>query len=1202
MMEVKTDGLLAHDWGESPDYVNHGRVTIVYEELTKLGLKLWFDKFDMAGNLRNEMTVGIETTNCVLVFITGRYQDKVNSLDPKDNCYFEFNFACFRLTSKRIIPVVIDPEMRNTQKWKGRLAAELATHLHVEMSEAIEKHEAKQGDDLLKSKCQELYDQILKIKSSSFVVSVSEGEKFIQLASRELDWIKPCFDTIDTEYCGNVEEDLRVMSHKLSKYPIMNKLLQSLDFDTILFKILEIQENRQEIMSLFLLLLPKAEGDLIETILTSFLAVLNDPESREKFIPLLKECKFRNVLKYLYQNLDRKTGRDSILKIKLRIKIYNTVVHLCSNPENKQVFLAPPWNLLQERDAEIIVSVPFLQAVCRDILALKNDESLGEDDFNRFDDDLLALLIIGWSTFVNDGDIELMMSLCKSLRFLHNELQNSKDRFISLKVYDSCMECYIFCCKNPGVYSELIIEMFEGMRVFDNDRLEEITTLNAFPNLIVPNKTNTRFLGNLYHLLVCDRSCEDEDRSPVPDQHAVLADLITRTLGQEWWDPRLQEWCKTDYSEIWKDFKEILEDCGSFHVAVRVINSMKMVSETDFHRWIRDTPFFSSTILNTINNPIYMEGLESILLNGSDGSSSSPLSSDEIAMKALLLLLEIRKENLDNMAIWSKLKEILSTIENSQFISEVLQRIIDLTTAQTMSYRQFYKLEFHDLLITILKNYRHDLVMVDKVMEVMSLFFVSKNELIRLNELKAMNVVFEVILNHYTSNELPVIETFLGLLVKEDTSAVVETSILETVAVLLHHYSQQGPHSFQEISFFYDFLFEYTQKKDLSASFHLLSGNQVISVLVNNLSMRELSKVTFFLLSHIVKQTPGIDQLLLDQEIIATLVDLLIVKFSRFPEGVKAILNFIVSCPFFVNEFCTALDTKITGLLAFFYNQPAILTDLLTLILKFDNNQLNKLRADQVFAVVFHDVLINNFKIFAISKISLDLQILAKIINPEYLKVNEFYWEVLSKTFTNSLKYKPETLKAIFLASVNDVVTNQITLESIVKLVGMGCTAKVLASMKLEKENLALIKPHLPLIQMKGTGASATDLRALSCTINELFTIGYSALELTKADFSAAEMFSVGYSLSTLREIKFPLKNLRKCCTVEELRAEGYQLTDFKAAEFPVIELKQWYLLADFKSAGYFYPELSSAGFSSAELAAVGLHNWMLFWDPDVVI
>jgi hypothetical protein len=79
-------------------------------------------------------------------------------------------------------------------------------------------------------------------------------------------------------------------------------------------------------------------------------------------------------------------------------------MHLCNNPENKRVFLAPPWSLLQERDDELVVSGQFLKAVCLDILDLGNDNLLGKDDFNRFDDDLLKLLISGWSKFCKDGD------------------------------------------------------------------------------------------------------------------------------------------------------------------------------------------------------------------------------------------------------------------------------------------------------------------------------------------------------------------------------------------------------------------------------------------------------------------------------------------------------------------------------------------------------------------------------------------------------------------------------------------------------------------------------------------------------------------------------------------------------------------------------------------------------------------------------
>jgi hypothetical protein len=725
------------------------------------------------------------------------------------------------------------------------------------------------------------------------------------------------------------------------------------------------------------------------------------------------------------------------------------------------------------------------------------------------------------------------------------------------------------------------------MRVFDVHRWDNYGNIDFYPKLITSNQTNNCFLEDLYHLLICDRSSEDETRPPLADHNTVLAELITLPIA----------WM--DYSQLWEAFSEILEDSGRCQVVVHVINRMKIGDPSSFNRWIEDTEFFSIMIMKNIKNSVSMGGLKPILLNCGDCSSSSSISSDEIALKALLLLLEIRKENLLNMDIWSQLKEILSTIENSRFISEVLQLLIDLTKTPKMSYRQFYKLEFHRVLLAILEDFKQDSVMVDKVMEVMSLFFASKNAIIKLNDLEAMNVVFEVVLTHYKSGELPVIETFLGLLVKEDTSEVVDSSILTALSILLNYYSMK-PHedySSQGISFYYDFLFEYTKNKNVNSGFYLQGENQMITALVNNLSVKDRCKATCFLLTHMVKKTPGIDQHLLDQGIIATLVDLLTVKFSRFPEGVDAILNFILACPFFMDEFCTALDTKITGLLAFFYNLSDILADLLTLLMKFNSCQLKKLRDDQMFTVVFYDVLLKNFKISNGSEIPLGLQILAKIITPEYLQANKFYGEVLLTVFTNFQKYKSETLKAIFLASVKDVVNNQIIQENVEKLVGIGCTAKVLVSMKLERENLALIKPHLPLTLMKEMGACATDLRALSCTIDELFTIGYSSLELTKANFSATEMFSVGFSLSDLHKVKFPLKNLQNCSNLEDLRATGYELKDFKDAEFPIIKLKQLYSLSDFKAADYDYEELSLSGFSPGELEAADLRKSYYYYD-----
>lgn len=87
---------------------------------------------------RDQMTRGISRAHCVVVFITERYASKINSANPGDNCYYEFNFAVHRVSSQKMIPVVME-EMKDTKQWQGRLAAELANHLYVNMSDVIGK-------------------------------------------------------------------------------------------------------------------------------------------------------------------------------------------------------------------------------------------------------------------------------------------------------------------------------------------------------------------------------------------------------------------------------------------------------------------------------------------------------------------------------------------------------------------------------------------------------------------------------------------------------------------------------------------------------------------------------------------------------------------------------------------------------------------------------------------------------------------------------------------------------------------------------------------------------------------------------------------------------------------------------------------------------------------------------------------------------
>lgn len=139
--DEKYDVFLTHDWGtEDTQFLNHRRVSAINDKLASLGLKTWFDQERMEGwNVRDQMTQGISRAHCVLVFITERYAAKINSANPTDNCYYEFNFAVHRLTTRKMIPVVMEGTMKDTRVWEGRLAAELASNLYVNMSDVIAK-------------------------------------------------------------------------------------------------------------------------------------------------------------------------------------------------------------------------------------------------------------------------------------------------------------------------------------------------------------------------------------------------------------------------------------------------------------------------------------------------------------------------------------------------------------------------------------------------------------------------------------------------------------------------------------------------------------------------------------------------------------------------------------------------------------------------------------------------------------------------------------------------------------------------------------------------------------------------------------------------------------------------------------------------------------------------------------------------------
>jgi len=129
---VQTDCFLTHNWGEKN--VNHQKVKIVNNALKKRGLNTWFDENKLTGNIRFKMAEGIDNTKCIVVFITREYRDKVNGIDMKDNCKYEFSYAVNQIGSQNMIPVVMEEEMKDPKTWKGELGAALGSMLYIDLS------------------------------------------------------------------------------------------------------------------------------------------------------------------------------------------------------------------------------------------------------------------------------------------------------------------------------------------------------------------------------------------------------------------------------------------------------------------------------------------------------------------------------------------------------------------------------------------------------------------------------------------------------------------------------------------------------------------------------------------------------------------------------------------------------------------------------------------------------------------------------------------------------------------------------------------------------------------------------------------------------------------------------------------------------------------------------------------------------------
>lgn len=111
------DIFISHCWGKDElDRDNHLRCKNLTDKLLNSGYSVWFDSYDMSGNIDSSIMKGINNAKVIIICLTHKYCEKINNAvlnrTPNDNCYKEWNYSLFK--QKKIIPVILEPCMINT--------------------------------------------------------------------------------------------------------------------------------------------------------------------------------------------------------------------------------------------------------------------------------------------------------------------------------------------------------------------------------------------------------------------------------------------------------------------------------------------------------------------------------------------------------------------------------------------------------------------------------------------------------------------------------------------------------------------------------------------------------------------------------------------------------------------------------------------------------------------------------------------------------------------------------------------------------------------------------------------------------------------------------------------------------------------------------------------------------------------------------
>ena len=127
---------LTHNWGKKEDgFANHKRVSEVNKLLKDKNYDCWFDEVAMTGDVSKAMQQGIDNSDCVIIFLTKVYLEKINSVNLADNCFLEFKYTF--LKKKPFILVLMDGSVRLSDINDGYAGMHIGDMLYVDMSKSL---------------------------------------------------------------------------------------------------------------------------------------------------------------------------------------------------------------------------------------------------------------------------------------------------------------------------------------------------------------------------------------------------------------------------------------------------------------------------------------------------------------------------------------------------------------------------------------------------------------------------------------------------------------------------------------------------------------------------------------------------------------------------------------------------------------------------------------------------------------------------------------------------------------------------------------------------------------------------------------------------------------------------------------------------------------------------------------------------------